>query len=369
MRLPMRLTTDIFVLLSLAALLGCVGPGVSGPFDDLQLLFNISDQDIQIETDAPPIFRSRSIFTQIPGMTGSHAPTLTAFEDGELLGAWYSYPGHDELIGSAIYMARKLPDSDQWDPPAVHIDRPEGDGNPVLYSEGDQVWLFQAVVPFGWSLARIEVQRSTDRGYSWSEPQAIDGPVGSNTRFPPVRTASGTLLLPAYSDLHICSLLFSSTDGDDWSLRSVIATPLPFGSIQPSVVHLGDDRLLAVMRNTGGGWLWAAASGDQGQSWSRPIDTNFANPDSPAAMLRLAGGNLALIFNDSRTERSPLSVAISPDEGLTWSAGKVIVDGDLKYSYPAAAQTPDGLIHIVYSHNRETIRHVTINEAWIVSDD
>jgi predicted neuraminidase len=123
------------------------------------------------------------------------------------------------------------------------------------------------------------------------------------------------------------------------------------------------------MRNTGGGWLWVSASDDDGQSWTLPVNAGFANPASPAALLRLESGNLVLVFNDSPTERRPLSIAISPDEGLTWPHRRVIAGGETTYAYPSVVQTVDGLIHIVYSYGRDHIRHIELNEAWIVAVD
>ena len=333
---------------------------------DLELLFNVTAGE-PIAVAGEPTFSEQAVFDEIPGKVGSHAPTITAFEDGELFAAWYSYEGPHELDGSAIYTARRLAGEEAWQAPVLHIDRPAGDGNPVLYSEADNVWLFQAVVPLLWSTSHIEVQMSSDRGREFSDPVPIAGPVGSNIRFPPIRTAAGTLLLPAYDDLWQRCLFFTSPDGSYWTLTSAVYCPPPFNCIQPSVVRLDDGRLLAVMRNTGGQWLWVMASDDDGNSWSPPMDSGFANPDSPAALLTLTSGNLGLVYNDSSTERRPLSVALSDDEGLSWPSRRILADGDSNFSYPAAVQTPDGLIHVVYSHGRQTIQHVTLNEAWIVA--
>lgn len=351
----------------LAALLaaGCPLAGLAPPAD-VDLRFNVSGEVTPVETSGDPVFRAQPIFESIPGKVGSHAPGLAALPDGELLAAWYSYAGPHELDGSAIYMARCPAGSAEWGAPWSHIDRSEGDGNPVLYSEGQTVWLFQAVVPASWSTAHIEMQRSDDRGVTWSAPQRINGPTGSNVRFPPVRTADGTLLLPAYDDLLQRSLFFGSADGESWSLWSAVFTVPPNQNLQPSVAVLAEGRLLAVMRNGGGGWLWVTASDDGGYSWAAPADSGFPNPGSPAALLRLASGALILIFNDSPAARRPLAIGISADEGATWAPARILVDGDGAYAYPAAVQTPDGLIHIVYSHDRQQIAHITLNEAWIV---
>jgi predicted neuraminidase len=357
--MPNRLRTLAF--LATAWLLGC-----SVPFADIDLRFNTSGELTPVAVDADPVFSTEPLLDAIPGKIRSHAPTITAFSDGELLAAWYSYTGPDELDGSAIYAARRPAGATKWEPPILLIDRPQGDGNPVLFSEGDNVWLFQAVVPGGWSTSHIEVQRSSDRGRTWSSPRVVSASLGANVRFPPVRLNDGKLLLPAYDDLLQRALFFVSADAETWELRSALATAPPNQCMQPSVVVLADGRVLVVLRNTGQGWLWVTASDDNGRSWSKPADSGFPNPASPASLLRLSNGHLALVYNDSRTSRRPLSVTISADEGVTWLPARVLVDGPGHYAYPAAVQTPDDLIHVVYSHNRDRIQHLTVNEAWIV---
>ncbi len=362
-----HLLTWIIIWLICPPLAGCFFENVVPDSENQGRSMGVRPQPAAVEVPVGMVFEQRALFAGIPDKIGHHAATVTAFADGELLAAWYSYVRPDELAGSAIYMASRRADADEWTPPRLHIDRLVGDGNPVLYSEGDEVWLFQAVVPFGWSTAHIEVQRSHDRGRAWCTPKTIPGPLGSNVRNPAVRTDSGELLLPAYDDFLMRSLFFVSPDGDGWTLRSAIYTATPYQNIQPSVVPLSNGRLLAIMRNAGGGWLWSAHSNDGGRSWSEPKDSGFRNPGSAAMLLRLQSGSIVLFFNDSETERRPLSVAISEDDGQTWSPGKIIADGDSKYSYPAAAQSPDGLIHLLYTHDRQSIQHVTLSETWIVS--
>ena len=330
------------------------------------LHFNVGGPPTPLVTTGEPIVVSEFIFDAIPGRAGSHAPTIAALPDGELLAAWYSYTGPGELDGADIYVARKAAGGDDWSAPALLIDRPEAVGNPVLYAEGSLVRLFYAVVPdAGWSTAHVEVQRSFDGGQTWSSPRTLPGPLGTNVRFPPVRLSDAALVLPAYSDLLPRSLFFASADGDMWRQRGEIVTVPAHANLQPALAKLADGRLLSVMRNGGAGRLWVTQSHDEGRTWAAPADSGFPNPNSPAALLRLAGGNLVLFFNSSATLRRPLSVSISADEGATWHPPRVLVDGDGEYAYPSAVQTPDGLIHVVYSHDRERIGHLAFNEAWL----
>ncbi|MDX3385874.1 exo-alpha-sialidase [Streptomyces niveiscabiei] len=69
--------------------------------------------------------------------------------------------------------------------------------------------------------------------------------------------------------------------------------------------------------------------------------------------------------------RAPLSLAFSDDAGLTWPARADLVTGDghcltndsrdglnRELSYPSIVRTPDGDLHIAYTHHRKEIRHL-----------
>lgn len=353
---------------ALVCLLGCCGcadwfpPVLSG--DGPAAAFNDSTRvPAEVRAEGTPVHFRQAVFESIDGKAGSHAATVAALPDGDLLAAWYSYDGPHELTGSAIYMSRRPAGGETWEAPWPHIDRPEGDGNPVLYAEGGRIWLFQAVTPGLWSTAHIELQLSEDQGASWSAPSPLPGPVGANVKFPPVRTQEGWLLLPAYDDLLQRPLFYRSQDGLAWDVLGVMnVSP---AAIQPSVVVRPDGRLLCVMRNRGRGWLWAADSSDGGLTWSSPRDGGFPNPDSAAALCQLDNGHLVLVFNDSAVERVGLSAALSGDGGATWPYLRRIVDDGEYCSYPAVSQTPDGLVHVLFSVGRERIDHVGFNEAWL----
>ena len=364
---PSRNVAPVLLSVALCSLFaGCPASLNTFVVSSISLAFNVGPSD-GFATAGDVVLESRLVFEAIEGRIGSHAPTIAALPDGELLAAWYSYKGPGELDDSAIFMARRAPGGVDWSTPALHLDRAEPEGNPVLYSEQDNVWLFSAVAPLGWSTARIEWQHSVDRGLTWSAPAALDGPLGSNVRYPPVRTTEGELLLPAYDDFFLRSFFFVSSDGFAWTLRSNVATEPPHGNIQPSTVRLTSGRLLAVMRNTGQEFLWVMASDDSGRTWSSPMNSGFANPASPTVLLKLHSGRLLLVFNDSATLRRPLSATLSDDDGQTWLPPRVVINGQGDFAYPAAVQTGDGLIHIVYSNNRANIGHVTLNEAWLAA--
>jgi sialidase-1 len=95
-----------------------------------------------------------------------------------------------------------------------------------------------------------------------------------------------------------------------------------------------DGRLWMWMRTTQG-TQYESFSADQGVHWSEPRPGNLASPCSPATIGRIPWtGDLLCVWNDHSGwhafppgKRTPLCVAISKDDGRTWSKSRVI-EGD-----------------------------------------
>jgi predicted neuraminidase len=81
-------------------------------------------------------------------------------------------------------------------------------------------------------------------------------------------------------------------------------------------------------------------------------------------LLRLGSGRLLLAFNNSKTSRTPLNVALA-EEDEHWGWIQTLEDGAGEFSYPTLAQTDDGQIHIVYTFRREHIQYACFTEAWL----
>lgn len=307
-------------------------------------------------------FFQSEILPKADGKVECHAASIAERPDGTLLAAWYAYSQHgNELDGSAIYTS--LRGKDDWGIAELFRDSPQGDGNPVLYAEGWNMWLFSAVVPGGWSTSHIEFQMTSEDG-TWQAPFILDGTFGSNVKSPPIRLMGGELLLPAYDDLMSRSIFYASKDGTTWDRRSVLATGIASDNIQPAIVQLDNGDILAVMRDAGGRSLWVSKSSDAGYSWSKPSQTGIPNPASAVSFIKLSSGHLLLVYNNA-TERVRMSVSVSPDGGASWTPPRIIEEAES--SYPFAIQTSDGMIHIVYTTaDRQSIAHVWFNESWAV---
>ena len=126
--------------------------------------------------------------------------------------------------------------------------------------------------------------------------------------------------------------------------------------------------------------IYFSDSNDDGLTWSIPKPTSLPNNDAGIEAYRLKTGAIIMAFNShkgTRQPRSPLTVALSYDNGLTWPYQRNIQihDDDNnthigEYSYPSLIQSfwsgnDDNDIHLVYTYDRETIKYVRFNEKWI----
>lgn len=124
---------------------------------------------------------------------------------------------------------------------------------------------------------------------------------------------------------------------------------------EPGVVELKDGRAMMFCR-TGAGCQYAAYSEDRGDHWSALKPTAIASPLSPASIERIPStGDLLLVWNNHegidpalKGRRTPLTVAISRDDGKTWErARNLAADPAGWYCYTAVFFAGD---HVLLGH-------------------
>ena len=182
------------------------------------------------------------------------------------------------------------------------------------------------------------------------------------------RLACGRLLLPvsavhragdgAYGHTYAGAVLYSDDDGGTWQeADNRVFLPLR-GVMEPHVQETGDGRVLAVMRNQLGS-PFMSESVDQGLSWSKPQTTGLRTPESCPELARIPGtGDLLVIWNNSPYDpafrshygkRSPLTAAVSRDQGRTWAPVRDIEDDPGRaFSNPGCRFTGDGKAIVNY---------------------
>lgn len=176
---------------------------------------------------------------------------------------------------------------------------------------------------------------STDEAATFGEPIKVSSTSGyhvvNNDRVTALST--GRLLLPAAStpdvatDNHFQSHCFLSDDGGQtWRDGKGKVDADKRGAMEPEVVELKDGRIMMLVR-TQLGYPGKAYSEDGGDTWSTMTTLGVQGPEAPATLRRIPStGDLLLVWNNTYTagadhggERTPLTAAISRDEGETWS--------------------------------------------------
>lgn len=317
------------------------------------------------------MYEERYVSAPITGRPCQHASSVEELANGDLLCAWYvataeKNPDQEILISRLLYGASA------WEPPRSLVRGEHAQGNPVLYQHTDgRLWLIYAemVLPLDWEKCCVHILFSSDGGQAWTARRTLVPFLGYVPRNHPLCLRDGSVVLPLYDERKGRSVFLISRDGGEiWELGGDIITAP--GNEQAALAELDDGTLVAYMRTRDApGYIWEAHSVDGGWNWSPAVPTRFPNCDSAVDLVRLPNGHLVLAFNDSGTSRTPLSLALSTDEGKTWDAVAHLEDGPDSYDYPSLVVDRRSLIHVTYSYRpNHCIKHVTLDETWILQN-
>ena len=374
-----------------------------------------------------PLYEAEYIFDHKVEPHGHvHASCIVECPNGDLRAVWYEnappFPTEqrDKSDDVRIGGARRRAGEDAWDKPFVMNDSlGRSDNNPCMVIDKDnRLWLFHATLDYPprntWVYATVKYMVSSDYENAdvpvWQksttlEPrfegleeivtsisvedsvkdgisaeelaiarEKIKNPEtlreGWMTRVHPLIRSDGTLLLPLASEHYeIAAMALTNDGGESWTFSA----PVPdTGVEQPSVVELPGGRMLAYLRTLGVEHsIEQTESLDGGMTWAPTTVTGLLHPQSGIEAIQLRSGRLALVYNDKYDDpRDSLAVSISEDEGKTWRWTRHLENtAGERFDYPSLIQAKDDSLHVTYSHNTESIKHVRFNEAWVQEGD
>lgn len=343
------------------------------------------------------------VFDQAPSAS-AHASTIVETPDRSLLVAWFggSAEGSDDVeiwvsrkpVGPAPGAAARAMSRDaaramsgepadampgisastQWSPPQQVTNTPNIPvWNPVLFHDADATWLFYKIGPSPreWIGA---YRRSTDGGRSWGSvtylPAGLLGPI----RTKPLVLADGIWLAgssveagyrwdtPWEAPYRSWAVWVERSEnrGETWSKHGPVTVPgEPFGVIQPTLWQCSSGEIRMLMRSTERiGRIVASSSADGGRTWTPGRVTALPNPNSGIDAVKLRDGRVVLVYNHTSGDRHAIHLAVSEDDGETWTEPVLLESGPGEYSYPAIIQSEDGAIHITYTWHRKRIRYI-----------
>ncbi|ODT66445.1 MAG: hypothetical protein ABS75_27090 [Pelagibacterium sp. SCN 63-23] len=336
----------------------------------------------------------------------SHAAFLLRLNNGDLGCAWFA--GTEEgKPDVSIYFSRLPAGASTWTQEIKVSDDPErSEQNPVLFeTPSGELWLLYTAQIFGGQDTAIVRRRiSRDNGATWEPIEVLFDEPGTFIRQGMVVLSSGEWVLPIFHCLptpgetwhgqnDVSAVKISTDAGKTWTEHAV---PNSKGAVHMNIIERKDGSLLALYRSRYADNILASTSSDKGRTWSEPAPTSLSNNNSSIQCSALDDGTLALVFNniaatpEVRAEakgapiwgvpRSPLSIALSFDEGRTWPhirdielAPELPPDLNLdkpdrrarELSYPTVAADNEGRINVAFTYFRRAIKFVRFRPDWV----
>lgn len=253
----------------------------------------------------------------------------------------------------------------------------------ALWSKGNRAWAGSQAGMKPEETGQFVIAKSTDDGVTWSKPVSITPQVKDptwrlcfNGPGNGIQLRDGTLVFPAQfrhsgGTPHSC-FVYSTDAGVNWRI-SPAALPEQPPTSESAIAQCADGSLLLSMRNESKSGLRAWARWDwkgnvsQGQ-WSRPW---FEVPE-PTCMASLVSHpkGLLLFSNPADTkQRAKMTIRASTDNGLTWSAGRLLDARPSAYSCMTVLK--DGSVGILYEcgdvSDSETLTFARFPLDWVTS--
>jgi hypothetical protein len=191
-----------------------------------------------------------------------------------------------------------------------------------------------------------QLRLSEDEGKTWTDPKAIVQDrkgyfVVNNDRI--VQLKSGRILVPVslhktpetpWKNKGTIKCYYSDDNGLSWHSGDSVLTPDSIITQEPGLLELKRGKLMVFMRASGG-TQYQSFSEDEGLTWTMAEPAAIPSPISPASIKRIPNtGDLLLVWNNNgasgpgyfKSKRSPLTIAVSKNEGRSWQKIKNIED-------------------------------------------
>ena len=304
-----------------------------------------------------------------PEFTRKGEGDVIELNDGRLMLVYMEFSGTGSDEAKTRFVSQELADRGKtWSGHRVIAQTEPGDMNVyspnlIRSSDGGILLIFMRQHETSPPTSTHHAWKSTDEGRTF-KPWSVFGKGTTYNVCNAVvkRMKSGRLLLPVtfthetgpgYGGV----VLLSDDDGLTWSeAKNRISLPMR-GVMEPHVEQASDGRVLMIVRSQLGS-IQMSESSDDGLTWTLPKSTGLKSPESCPELTRIPStGDLLVVWNNSYDpkffshfgKRSPLTAAVSHDNGKTWQHLRDIeTDPKRAFSNPGCRFLRDGTAILNY---------------------
>ena len=328
----------------------------------------------------------------------NHMPSLMKTGDGTLLATWCGgfvhWNGDPMDHDCTVWLSRLEKGASDWS-------TIEGVGTDIRYAchngsffpnrHGEIVLVFTKFLDTGrnvstWCAGRDKLwsTKSKDNGLTWLPAKETNIPLIGHPACDGVLLPNGDMLMAITSSedperyfgaIHI---LRSSDDGETWQMESLLKADDGAKIREPAITLRSDGSIVMCTRACPEdmGWggdvvrelhAYRTVSADGGRTWSPPAPTGITNNESKIDIISWPDGSILMAYNRTTNldwhERSPLWLAASGDEGVTWENVIELAPAPGNKCQPAMCRCDDGLLHVIYMHRHTAVEHVVVELA------
>ena len=294
-------------------------------------------------------------------------PSVAVAPQGRLWATWYAGVTPGEDLNNYAVLATSGDGGATWR--EVLVVDPDGGG--PLRAFDPELWLAPDGRLFFFWAQMDRTRRDTEHGVwcietptpdaaepEWSPPRRIhDGVMMCK----PIVLSSGEWALPIsrWGMEESAEIVVSLDAGKTFTRRGACSVPEDVREFdEHMLVERQDGSLWMLVRTRYG--IGESVSTDRGMTWPKLTPSSILHTRSRFFIHRLASGNLLLVKHgslDQPSGRSLLTAYVSKDDGTTWEGG-LLLDERSRISYPDGHHGRDGLIRVVYDHDRRGDREI-----------
>jgi len=308
-----------------------------------------------------------------PAAHGNNPVELT---DGRIAVCWFA--GTREGVEDQRVLVSASDDGTVWDEPRVLVDHFEHDGDrwvpeiaALLHEPTDgSLWVVFSAAPLSgfsyrpgsdaWlrSLERARLFQApvSEPGFTMGEPAEVASRLPLILQGKPVAVPGARWLIQCNArddEGRFAAALLEGTPRSGWTeTRHLTALP---GCLEPSTAYFTDGEVLTYLRYAGhGGHIWRSESAQGTSGLCDPFPTTLRNPNSGIDIAVGEHDELVLVYNDSYRLRTPLTLCVSFDRGVTFRCRDIETEPG-EYSYPKLFRHASGSWFVFYTRLRKHI--------------